>query len=116
MRNLLVLALTIAVIASFIPAYAQEKGITEQVMVTTEKISGSVVSVDVEKAVVVVKQLKDEANSVYEDLSIQVLPFASISKGETIINLSDLKAEDKVTVECSKDTEGNLKAVAISVE
>jgi len=115
-RSLIVLALTTAVIVSFIPVYAQEQAATEQEMVVTEKISGTVVSINEEEATVLVRQLTDKVNAVYEETSVRVLPFTKISKGEIILNLSDLMVEDKVTVEYSKDTEGNLEAVTISVE
>lgn len=89
---------------------AQEK--TEQKAIS---VSGEVVSSDLVKNEVLVKQLKDKVTNVYENITFSVAPETKIQKGDVTLKLSDLKAEDKVTVQYTVDVSGKQKVESIIV-
>jgi hypothetical protein len=93
-----------------LPVYAQEK--TEQKAIS---VSGKVVSVDLVKSEVVIKQLKDAVTSTYENTTFKVAPETKITKGDVTLKLSDLKAGDKVSVKYTSDVLGKQKVESISV-
>jgi len=95
-----------------VPVYSQEKA--EQSAVTS--VSGEVVSVDLVKSIVVVKQLKDPVASTYEDVTVSVSPETKVLKGDATLKLSDLKVGDKVKVKSTIDASGASKVVSIAVE
>lgn len=94
-----------------LPVYAQ--GAAEQKAIS---VSGEVVSVDLVKSEVVVKQLKDAVTSTYENTTFVVAPETKIQKGDAALKLSDLKAGDKVNVKYASDVLGKQKVESISVE
>lgn len=110
------LALVLLVVAGLagvvVPVYSQEK--TEQQIVAS--VSGEVLSVDLVKSEVVVKQLKDAVTSTYENTAFVVALETKIQKGDANLKLSDLKAGDKVTVKYTSDVLGKQKVESISVE
>ncbi|MCX5692638.1 MAG: hypothetical protein NTX47_03020 [Candidatus Omnitrophica bacterium] len=110
------LALVLLVVAGLagvvVPVYSQEK--TEQQIVAS--VSGEVLSVDLVKSEVVVKQLKDAVTSTYENTAFVVALETKIQKGDANLKLSDLKAGDKVTVKYTSDVLGKQKIESISVE
>lgn len=71
-------------------------------------VSSEVVSIDVEKSTLVVKDGLNET-------VILVSPETKINKGETVLGLSDLKAADKVNVVSKADAAGNEVAESIAV-
>lgn len=87
---------------------AQEK-LEEQVA----SISGEVVSADLAKSEVVVKQLVADT---YKSMPFAVSSETKIQKGSVSLELSDLKAGDKVTVKYTIDTLGKQKVESITVE
>ena len=98
--------------------YAQEKATTTEKKAEPQEalISGEVVSVDLDKSVVVVKEAKDGVIGIYENINLTVSPETKIVKGKTALKLSELKAGDKVKVESSSDKTGTSKVVSITVE
>jgi len=112
MKLALVLLVVVGVAGVVVPVYSQEK--TEQQIVAS--VSGEVVSVDLVKSEVVVKQLKDAVTSTYENTTLVVVPEIKIQKGDANLKLSDLKAGDKVTVKYTSDVLGKQKIESISVE
>ena len=100
----------LGIAGAVIPLYAQVKAEEKAV-----SISGEVVSVDSVKSEVVVKQLKDAVASVYENTAVSVFPETKIHKGELAIELSDLKAGDKVMVAYASDAEGMQQVKSIEV-
>ena len=92
------------------PVYAQ--GTAEEKAIS---VSGEVVSVDLVKSEVVVKQLKDAVTSTYENTTFAVAPETKITKGDAALKLSDLKAGDKVTVKSTADALGKQKVESITV-
>ncbi|MCX5704466.1 MAG: hypothetical protein NTZ92_00115 [Candidatus Omnitrophica bacterium] len=111
MKLALVCLAVIGMVGIAIPVYSQEK--TEPQVIS---VSGDVVSVDLVKSEVVVKQLKDAVSSVYANTAVSVVPETKISKGDVTLKLSDLKAGDKVTVKYAADVLGKQKVESISVE
>jgi len=93
-----------------LPVYAQ--GAAEQKAIS---VSGEVVSVDLVKSEVVVKQLKDAVASTYENTAFVVAPGTKIQKGDATLKLSDLKSGDKVTVKYAADVLGKQNVESISV-
>ena len=94
-----------------VPVFAQEKA---EPQVTS--VSGEVVSVDLVKSEVVVKQLKDVVTSTYTNTTFSVASETKITKGDATLKLSDLKAGDKVTVKYTTDVLGKQKVESIAVE
>ena len=112
MKLAVVLFAVVGMVGVVVPAYSQEK--TEQQLATS--VSAEVVSVDLEKSVVVIKKVKDPVAKTYENQTISVLPEIKILKGDVVLKLSDLKAGDKVTVKYTTDVLGKWKVESISVE
>lgn len=84
--------------------------------VATSEITGEVVSVDVEQSNLVVKQLTDEVNQIYQDVTIAVDDSTTITKGEETITLAALTAGEMATVVYIASSEGVNTAVSIQVE
>ncbi len=112
MIKLAVIFLAVVGVAGIaLPAYAQEK--TEEGITS---VSGEVVSIDLAKSEVVVKQLKDVVAGTYENTTCSVVPETKIQKESSILKLSDLKAGDKVTIKYVANASGTKKAESITVE
>jgi hypothetical protein len=110
MKLALVCLAVIGMVGVVLPVYAQ--GAAEEKAIS---VSGEVVSVDLVKSEVVVKQLKDAVTSIYENTAFKVAPETKITKGDATLKLSDLKAGDKVTVEYAVDVLGKQKVESITV-
>lgn len=112
MKFALVLLVVVGVVGVVVPAFSQEK--VEQPAITS--VSGEVVSVDLVKLTLVIKQIKDPVAGTYENQTISVLPATKVTKGDTTLKLSDLKAGDKVTVKYTTDALGKWKVESITME
>lgn len=95
-----------------VPAFSQEKA--EQRAVTS--VSGEVVSVDLVKSTVSIKQVKDLIAGTYENQSISVLPEVKITKDDVAMKLADLKAGDTITVQYATDVMGKQVVESAAVE
>ena len=113
MKLVVILLVVIGVGGIAVPSYSQEK--VEQ-QVTSAMCSGEVVSVDMVKSIVVVKQLKDPVANTYENITVPVSAETKILKGDATLKLSDLKVGDKVKVKSTIDASGASKVVSIAVE
>jgi hypothetical protein len=111
MKFALVCLAVVGMVGVAFSVYAQ--GAVEQKAIS---VSGEVVSVDLVKSEVVVKQLKDAVTSTYESTTFAVAPETKIQKGDATLKLSDLKAGDKVTVKSTADALGKQKVESIAVE
>jgi len=112
MKLALILLVVVGVVGIVVPAFSQEK--VEQPAVTS--IAGEIVSVDLVKSAVVIKQIKDPAAGTYENQTISVLPETKVTKGDVALKLSELKAGDKVTVKYITDASGKQKVESVAVE
>ncbi|PIP18621.1 MAG: hypothetical protein COX41_07230 [Candidatus Omnitrophica bacterium CG23_combo_of_CG06-09_8_20_14_all_41_10] len=103
----------IGMVGVALPVYAQ--GAAEEKVIS---VSGEVVSVDLVKSEVVVKQLKDVVTSTYINTTFSVASETKITKGNATLKLSDLKAGDKVTVKSTADALGkqNVESITVAVE
>ena len=110
MRLAVVCLAVIGMAGIALPVYAQGAAGQEAI-----SVSGEVVSVDLVKSEVVVKQLKDAVTSTYENTIFSVAPETKIQKEDTTLKLSDLKAGDKVTVKYAADVLGKQKVESITV-
>jgi hypothetical protein len=111
MKLALVCLAVVGLVGVAVPVFAQEKA---EPQVTS--VSGEVVSVDLAKSEVVVKQLKDTVTSTYENTTFVVAPETKIQKGDATLKLSDLKAGDKVSIKYASDVLGKQKVESISIE
>jgi len=111
MKLALVCLVVSGLVGVALPVYAQ--GAVEEKVTS---VSGEVVSVDLVKSEVVVKQLKDAVTSTYENTTFKVAPETKITKGDATLKLSDLKAGDKVTIKYTTDVLGKQKVESIAVE
>lgn len=111
MRLALVFIAVVGMAGVVLPAYGQEK--VEQ---NATSISGEIVSVDLVKSEVVVKQLKDAVSSTYINTTFSIAPETKILKEDSALKLPDLKAGDKVTVKYVIDAAGKQKVESVSVE
>ena len=111
MKLALVCLAVVGLVGVAVPVFAQEKA---EPQVTS--VSGEVVSVDLVKSEVVLKQLKDVVASTYGNTTFAVAPETKITKGDVTLKLSDLKAGDKVTVKYTADVLGKQKVESIAVE
>jgi len=112
MKFALVCLAVVGLVGVAVSVFAQEKAQTAQVT----SVSGEVVSVDLVKSEVVVKQLKDVVASTYENATFAVASETKIQKGVAALKLSDLKAGDKVTVKSIADASGKQMVESIAVE
>lgn len=113
MGRLLRVVLFLLVVSTRVNTVYSQEAVTEQVVAS---VSGEIVSVDVEKSTIVVKQLKDEATKTYEDVTITVAPETTITEGEASLKLADLKAGSNIKIESTKDAEGKELVKSIAVE
>jgi len=111
MKLALVCLAVVGLVGVAVPVFAQEKA---EPQVTS--VSGEVVSVDLVKSEVVVKQLKDAITSTYGNTTFAVASETKIAKDDATLKLSDLKAGDKVTVKYTTDVLGKQKVESIAVE
>jgi len=111
MKLALVCLAVVGLVGVAVPVFAQEK--TEPQVIS---VSGEVVSVDLVKSEVVVKQLKDVVTSTYTNTTFSIAPETKITKGDATLKLSDLKVADKVTVKYTTDVLGKQKVESIAVE
>jgi Fe-S cluster assembly scaffold protein SufB len=111
MKLALVCLAVVGLVGVAVPVFAQEKA---EPQVTS--VSGEIVSVDLVKSEVVVKQLKDVVTSTYENTTFVVTAETKMTKGDATLKLSDLKAGDKVTVKYTTDVLGKQKVESIAVE
>ena len=112
MKLALVCLAVVGLVGMAAPVFAQEKAQTAPVT----SVSGEIVSVDLVKSEVVVKQLKDVVTSTYTNTTFAVALETKITKGDATLKLSDLKAGDKVTVKYTTDVLGKQKVESIAVE
>lgn len=80
------------------------------------KASGDVVSVDLEKAVLVIKQVKDLTAEVPGEIALAINEATMLTVGENVITLSDIKIGDKISAEYSIDVEGRNIVSFLTVE
>jgi len=111
MKLALVCLAVVGLVGVAVPVFAQEKA---EPQVTS--VSGEVVSVDMVKSEVVVKQLKDVVAGTYENTTFVITPETKIIKSDTTLKLSDLKAGDKVTVKYTTDVLGKQKVESIAIK
>ncbi len=111
MKLALVCLAVVGLVGVAVPVFAQEKA---EPQVTS--VSGEIVSVDLVKSEVVVKQLKDVVSSTYTNTTFSVASETKMTKGDATLKLSDLKAGDKVTVKYTTDVLGKQKVESIAVE
>ena len=111
MKLAIVCLAVVGLVGVTVPVFAQEK--TEPQIAS---VSGEVVSVDLVKSEVVVKQLKDAVTSAYENTIFAVASETKITKDDATLKLSDLKAGDKVSVKYASDVLGKQRAESISVK
>lgn len=96
---------------TILPVYAQDQPQQQALSL----VSGEIVSVDLTKASIEVKHLTDSIKGTYENIMLGISPETVVSKGEAVLELSDLKAGDKVTVDFVSDEKGNAVAQSISI-
>ncbi len=111
MKLALVCLAVVGLVGVAVPVFSQEKA---EPQVTS--VSGEIVSVDLVKSEVVVKQLKDVVTSTYTNTTFSVASETKMTKGDATLKLSDLKAGDKVTVKYTTDVLGKQKVESIAVE
>lgn len=100
------------VVGSGLPfAFCEEEELAETIQIT-----GEIAKVDLEKSIVVIKQLKDEENDIYEDVDIYVDDATAIEKDYETIGLGDLAAGEDATIECTTNEEGKNIATYIFVK
>ena len=110
MKFALVCLVVLGLVGITLPVYAQ--GALEEKVTS---VSGEIVSVDLVKSEVVVKQLKDVVTSTYTNTTFSIAPETKITKGDVTLKLSDLKVGDKVTVKYTTDVLGKQKVESITV-
>jgi len=111
MKLALVCLTVVGLVGIALPVYAQ--GAAEEKAIS---VSGEVVSADLAKSEVVVKQLKDVVAGTYENTTFKVAPETKITKGDVTLKLYDLKAGDKVTVKYTTDVLGKQKVESITIQ
>lgn len=113
MRFAVICLVVVGLVGVIVPVFAQEK-----VEPQFASVSGEVVSVDLVKSEVVVKQLKDMVTSTYENTTFSIASETKINKGDVILKLSDLKAGDKVAVKYATNVLGkqNVESITVAVQ
>jgi hypothetical protein len=79
------------------------------------EVSGEIVSVNTHDSSLIIKQIEDETSQSYSTQTFSVEKSASISKGNSVMILSNLKAGDKVTIAYTTTSEGVKVARTITV-
>jgi len=94
-----------------LPVFAQQQVTAD----ATALVKGEVVSVDVVSGAVVVKEVKDAAKAVSENVTLSISSETKIAKSDTVLKLVDLKAGDKIEAKVVKDKDV-LKAQSIEIK
>ena len=110
MKLALVCLAVVGLVGVAVPVFSQEKAEPQ-----VSLVSGEIVSVDLVKSEVVVKQLKDVVTNTYTNTTFAVALETKITKGDATLKLSDLKAGDKVTLKYAADVLGKQKVESITV-
>ncbi len=116
-RMILLSALiAVAAIGVAVPTYSQEQ--MEQQAAIVEPVVGQIASIDIDKAVVAVKQSKPVENDVevYENVNVEIMPDTKILREDTVLSLSDLKVGDGIIVQYTVDEAGNPMVSTVTVE
>lgn len=87
----------------------------EEAETLTKEASGKIVSVNLEESTMVIKQLKDEENQVYENAVFYVNDSTLIESNYETVSLSDLSVGEEVSVEYVVSKEGKNIASYIQV-
>lgn len=95
-----------------IPAPIEEKAED----VSAGAVKGDVVSIDLEKSIIVIKQTLDEASSASEDVIYSIDANTVVTKNGDKIAISDLKAGDKISLIYSAGEEGKKIVSLIMIE
>lgn len=111
-KAIVVFSIVVGIAGVVVPAYSQEQ--TAQQVVNP--VSAEIVSVNAESSTIEIKQLKDSVNQIYENQTIAISPEIKILKGEESLELSGLKAGDKIAVKYGLDASGSQKVESISLE
>lgn len=88
---------------------------SQEAEVLAKEASGKIVSVNLEESTLVVKQLKDEVNQVYENVTFYVNDSTLIEKDYETVSLADLSEGEEVAVEYATSKEGKNIASYIQV-
>jgi len=92
---------------------SQPAGLTQDGQL--KEISGGIVSVNSQDSTLVLKQIEDQTSQTYSTETLAVEKSASISRGNQVMILSDLKAGDEVTVAYAITSEGTKVVRTITV-
>ncbi len=110
---LVVLSVTCLAACAVLTGWAQKR---EQGPVITDT-KAEVVSVDADASVLVIRQHPAPGVKSYTDVPLNILPETGITRADEILELSDLKPGDKITVEYQTDiAAGESTAVSIYLE
>ena len=88
----------------------------EQKSVAMTSVKGEIVSVDVEKSTVIVKQLLEPGTNNYVNKTVAISPETKIQKGDVSLMLKDLQNGDQVTIQSLIGANGESKVKSITVQ
>ncbi|MCK9604551.1 MAG: hypothetical protein M0R66_09355 [Candidatus Omnitrophica bacterium] len=115
MKKIMILAVVMLLVAGamLIPAYSadDEKGPS----FLYSNVQAEIVAVDVTKATVAIKIIRDQTGRVYEYRTIFISPETKITKGDVVLQISDLRPGDKITARYA-DVLGKLKTESIIIK
>jgi len=112
LKLILCVLIATAMIQSYLPKAFSQEAAKEPVLTVA---TGEIGAIDLEKSILVVKQLKDEKAQTYDNVTISIAAATAIDKDGTKAGLSELKAGDKVSVEYTANAEGVNVATSILV-
>lgn len=90
--------------------------VSEETQPMEMEVVGTVESVDMEQSLLVVKQLMNVEEGIYENVTISVTEATAIEKNYETVTLSNVMAGDKVSVKYTINEEGKMIASHILVE
>jgi len=108
MKKVLLVLLGICALVAASYVFAQEAAAPTAAPAVAESktVTGEVVSVDTEKAVITIKYVTDAAQNATAEMALSVNEGTTLGKGNVGITMAELKAGDKVEVEYTVDDTG----------
>lgn len=112
-RSIWILYSCILLFSAVVPVHAQTQLVP--VLVSSVETTGTITSIDKDNRLLQIKSYLKNNLASYQLLEIYVRDKAHITKGEESLSFSDLKVNDKVSVQYFTDIEGRSNATSIAL-
>lgn len=114
-KYMMAICLLLVMGVTFVTPMAMSQEEEQAAIAAPEKITGKIVSTNLEDSTLVISYLKAEEGQVFNPEVIIINDATKIMKGTETVGLADLSADSEATVEYTTDANGNKVAVSVTV-